>query len=185
LDGKPGVIEYSEIDRNSAVAVDPKTKKLVYGDSHICMNMYSVPFLRKIAATRLKSMPYHIAKKKIPCADDSGKTVPPKDINGWKMEQFIFDIFDLAEHMVAFEINRDEEFSPLKNGPGAKADCPETCRKMLSDLHKKWIRNAGGNIAESTDPNALCEVAPALSYNGEGLESLVKGKTFNLPLHLH
>jgi UDP-N-acetylglucosamine pyrophosphorylase len=47
---------------------------------------------------------YHIAKKKIPYADDNGKRTDAKEVNGWKMEQFIFDIFDSAERMVVFEV---------------------------------------------------------------------------------
>jgi UDP-N-acetylglucosamine pyrophosphorylase len=44
------------------------------------------------------------------------------------------------------QISREEEFSPLKNGPSATQDCPQTCRQMLSDLHKKWILSAEGSF---------------------------------------
>jgi len=84
--------------------------------------------------------------------------------------------------MAALEVERAEEFSPLKNAPGTGKDCPETCRAHLSTLHKSYIINAGATF--TNDHDGLCEISPLLSYDGEGLEPLVKGKKFDLPLHL-
>jgi UDP-N-acetylglucosamine/UDP-N-acetylgalactosamine diphosphorylase len=56
VDGKPGVMEYSELDEKHRNLKD-ENGKLVYGASHICMNLYSVAFLKKVAATRLKTLP--------------------------------------------------------------------------------------------------------------------------------
>lgn len=49
--------------------------------------------------------------------------------------------------MVVLEVPREEEFSALKNPPGSKSDCPDTARVDLSNLHKSWIKNAGGSFA--------------------------------------
>jgi UDP-N-acetylglucosamine/UDP-N-acetylgalactosamine diphosphorylase len=82
---------------------------------------------------------FHIAKKKIPYADESGKKTDATKENGWKMEMFIFDVFQCSKKMVALECNREEEFSPLKNGPGAPKDSPETCLADVCRLYAKCI----------------------------------------------
>jgi UDP-N-acetylglucosamine/UDP-N-acetylgalactosamine diphosphorylase len=57
MDGKPGVIEYSEIPTETAHRIDPKTGKLEYNAAHICINMFSVAFLKRFCASHLKSLP--------------------------------------------------------------------------------------------------------------------------------
>jgi UDP-N-acetylglucosamine/UDP-N-acetylgalactosamine diphosphorylase len=90
--------------------------------------------------------------------------------------------------LVAFEIVREEEFSPLKNASGVGKDCPETCRRDLYRLHKRFITQAGGVILDgargdgspSTELADEVEISPLVSYAGEGLEG-VKDKTFAVP----
>jgi len=184
-DGKPGIVEYSEIDKELTVLTNPVTGNLVYNAAHVCMNIFSLDFLKKVIYSELlKSIPFHVAKKKIPAVNEHGETANPDDINGWKLELFFFDIFEFSERFVAFEVERKVEFSPLKNGPGSSADSPDTCRRDLSELHKNFIRKSGGIVDESTDPKALCEISPLISVSGEGLEPVVKGKQFKLPLQL-
>jgi len=83
--------------------------------------------------------------------------------------------------MLVFEVDRSEEFSPLKNKDG-EIDSPVSCRNLLSNLHRKWILQAGGSFTSGSD--GLCEVSPLVSYAGEGLEDRVKGKNLQLPLNL-
>jgi len=179
IDGKSDVIEYSEIKPELARSLDEKTGNLKFNAAHICMNIFSLKFLQEIAQSHLQNMPYHIAKKKIPCVNAEGKTEAPKENNGWKLESFIFDIFPFAKNMAAFEVARDEEFSPLKNAPGSKTDSPETCSIHLSNLHKKYIQNAGG-IVISKGEQDLLELSPFLTHAGEFLEK-AKGKEFHTP----
>lgn len=43
-------------------------------------------------------LPYHIAKKKIPSLSKDGKrVVKPMEINGIKLEKFVFDVFTCAK----------------------------------------------------------------------------------------
>jgi UDP-N-acetylglucosamine/UDP-N-acetylgalactosamine diphosphorylase len=42
------------------------------------------------------------------------------------------------------KVLREAEFSPLKNAPGSPSDCPETCKKHLTNLHRKFVEAAGG-----------------------------------------
>jgi UDP-N-acetylglucosamine pyrophosphorylase len=41
---------------------------------------------------------YHLAFKKIHCADEEGNPVIATANNGYKLEQFIFDVFEVRRH---------------------------------------------------------------------------------------
>jgi UDP-N-acetylglucosamine/UDP-N-acetylgalactosamine diphosphorylase len=56
MDGKPGVIEYSEIDPALRSSVDPNTKELVYNYAHICINNFSRSFLQRIADKHIEEL---------------------------------------------------------------------------------------------------------------------------------
>ena len=96
------------------------------------------------------------------------------------MEKFVFDVFQFSEKFTVLEVARNEEFSPLKNPPGATKCSPETCLDDLSNQHQRWIIRSGGTFKNE----GLCEISPLVSCNGENLEDLVKDKFFSLPLHL-
>lgn len=186
IDGKAGVVEYSEVDPEVRAMRDANGE-LVYNYSHICINNFTRQFLQEIADTHLDKLRFHIARKKIPHADEKGVRTEPTKENGWKMEMFIFDTFQFAKKMVALEVNREEEFSPLKNGPGAPKDSPETCLADVCRLYAKYIIQAGGSVI--TDNKAskappVVEISPLVSYAGEDLESLVKNVTFTPPVEI-
>lgn len=65
----------------------------------------------------------------------------------------------------------------------SETDSAVSAREDLSRLHQKYIVAAGGKI-EQGPAGSLCEISALLSYGGEGLEPLVQGKTFTLPLYL-
>lgn len=200
-DGKPSVIEYSEIDPKRAHAIDPITGKLLFNAAHIVLNNFTTEFIERIvqsggetattaedpssafrSSNLLEQLPYHIAKKKIPCIDEKGAAT---ETWGWKFELFVFDVFEYADSISAIEVLRSDEFSPLKNSVAASAsDNPQTCRNHLSQLHQRWVTAAGGAFAPTTAEDALFEIDPKVSYFGEGLEQVVRNKVFTLPHYL-
>ena len=67
--GKPGVIEYSEISDEMAEARD-ENGELLYGESHILCNLFRIDAVERMAKTPL---PYHSAFKKAKYIDKDGK----------------------------------------------------------------------------------------------------------------
>ena len=193
-DGKPAVVEYSEISKELAEAKDPSSGRLLFGAAHICVNYFSLPFLRYFCEEKLtETLPLHVARKKIPQTLPSGERVTPTSNNGVKLELFIFDTFPHARRMASLQVARGEEFAPVKNPPGAKEDSPDSARRLIYQLSRKRLEAAGGKLKghkkSSSNGNgngeaAVVEVSPLLSYAGEGLEGRVKGKTFEPPLEL-
>lgn len=183
--GKLCVVEYSELPPHLATKEDDTTKKLMFNAGNIAIHFYTTEFLQELATTMKNFREYHVAEKQIKCADESGNTHQPKQNNGIKLEMFIFDAFQFADRVVLLEVCRNEEFAPIKNAPGSAKDSPDTARALLSQLHRRYIENAGGKIEDNSDDKLnLCEISPLISYHGEGLEEIVKGKTFSLPLNL-
>jgi len=177
--GRPAVAEYTEISAEARSLRDPKTNGLVYSAAHICVNAFSVAFLRKHA---LSPLPFHVAHKVVPCASgESGATTRPAQPNGFKAEMFIFDIFQYAERMCALLVPREACFAPLKNPSGSASDNPETCRAAVYALHTRWLRDAGAEV-DSTN-STTCEVSPLVSFDGEGLEWL-RGARIVLPTYI-
>ena len=126
--GKPGVVEYTEITDDLAEAVD-ENGELLFGESHINCNLFSVKAISEISN---KKLPYHSAHKKAKYIDENGNLITPEKPNAYKFESFIFDAFDMLEDMAILRVKREEEFAPVKNAEGN--DSPETARKLYKDF---------------------------------------------------
>jgi len=129
-DGKPSVIEYSEISDELAELEDEKGE-LVYSESHILCNMFNIKRLEMISKNKL---PYHVAKKKANYMNEKGELITAKEPNAYKFESFIFDAFTSLDSMVIMRVKREEEFAPVKNAEGV--DSPETATKLYREFYK-------------------------------------------------
>ncbi|MCD6025000.1 MAG: UDP-N-acetylglucosamine pyrophosphorylase [Fibrobacteria bacterium] len=158
-DGKPSVIEYSEMTPEMCAARDESG--LLYGSANIAVHLFHVDFLEANAAA---SLPYHAAHKKIPHVDASGTSVTPAAPNAYKFELFMFDLFPRAPGMAVLDVARAEEFAPVKNKEGN--DSPATARAMITELHRGWALAAGVHGADMAE---AVEVSPLTSYAGEDL----------------
>lgn len=169
-DGKPCVVEYSDISQEMSERRDGDGR-LIFGAGNICNHFYTLEFLSDVVVPNLGNM-FHVARKKIPHWNEGeGKTIKPTSNNGFKLESFIFDVFSLSTSMTVLDVRREDEFAPVKNPPGSDSDSPDTARALFSGVAKKWATDAGAKLEGDLESDA-CEVAPETSYNGEGLEHL-------------
>lgn len=178
VDGKYQVVEYSEISTKAAEQRN-SDGRLTFNAGNICNHFFSTEFLKKIGNTFEQRLKLHVAKKKIPFVDNAGQRCIPEKPNGIKIEKFVFDVFEFAEKFVVLAVERQDEFSPLKNAESAGKECATTARNDIYRYHKKLIEAAGGCVNGD-----ICEISPLLSYDGEGLEQLVGDKTFDAPVYL-
>ncbi|CAH1736436.1 unnamed protein product [Aphis gossypii] len=181
VDGKFQVVEYSEITENTAEKRNPDGR-LTFSAGNICNHFFTTEFLNNVAYKYNSKLKLHIAKKKIPYVKDDGTVCKPDEPNGIKMEKFIFDVFEFCNRLAVWEVEREEEFSALKNAdvPNGK-DNPRTARLDVFSLHRKFVEKSGGKFKTE---NIECEISPLLSYSGEDLKHLVDGKIFDSVLEL-
>lgn len=127
--GKPYVIEYTELPQDMAEMTD-ENDNLVFGESHIMCNLFSIDAIEEIAK---RNLPYHIALKKIKYYENS-KIIEPIEPNAYKFEQFIFDSFPLFENITLLRGKREEDFAPVKNKEGV--DSPKTAIELYNNYWK-------------------------------------------------
>ena len=130
--GKPNVIEYTEITDEMAESTD-ENGELLYGESHILCNLFSVDAVERMGA---KPLPYHIAYKKASYIDKNGNLVVPDSPNAYKFEAFLFDAFGEVDEMAVLRVKREEEFAPVKNADSVGVDCPKTARELYENFYK-------------------------------------------------
>jgi UDP-N-acetylglucosamine/UDP-N-acetylgalactosamine diphosphorylase len=169
--GKPCVVEYSELSKEMTEMVGEDSAQLAYGAANICNHYYSLDFLQKKVIPNLGNM-FHIARKKIGTWDDEKKdtVTPTTSNNGMKLESFIFDVFPLSSSMAIYQVERMHEFAPVKNAPGSASDSPDTARAMISAVAKIWLEEAGASLTGDLQ-SEKCEISPLVSYGGENLDS--------------
>ncbi len=128
--GKVKVIEYTELPKDIAKITD-ENGELVFGESHIMCNLFSINALERAAT---KDLEYHVAFKRANYIDDKGDYIEPLTPNAYKFEQFIFDSFCLFDEISILRGKREEDFAPVKNKEGV--DSPETAKKLYENYWK-------------------------------------------------
>jgi len=140
VDGRLGVVEYTELDEASRHARD-ENGELVFWAGNLAIHTFEVDFVRRIAADADRWLPFHASEKKIPTVDDAGQPVSPTEPNGRKLERFVFDALPAARAVALVETDRARDFSPVKNATGT--DSPETARRDLTAQVRGWLEEAG------------------------------------------
>ncbi len=153
--GRFDMIEYTEMT-DEMCNRRTKSGDLYFKYGSPAIHVFDRAFLEKEAA---KDMPLHLAHKKIPFVDASGRTVKPQEPNGWKFEKFIFDCLKDADRVTNLAFDREEEFFPVKNAEGA--DSPATCREGLQAKWRRMLERAGVRA----DPSVPVEIDPVYALD--------------------
>ncbi|AMV38291.1 UTP--glucose-1-phosphate uridylyltransferase [Planctomyces sp. SH-PL62] len=182
VDGRPQVIEYSDLPRSLAEKRGEEGQ-LAYWAGSIAIHAFERSFIeRLVGGLRL---PFHRAVKKVPYVLPTGETVQPAEPNAVKFEQFIFDALPAAERFVIVETDRAVEFEPLKNAVGP--DSPATVHQRMSDLFGGWLEQAGVVVPRRPDgsvPFAI-EISPLFALAAHDLRAKVEpGLVVERPLYL-
>lgn len=131
MNGKPKVIEYTELPEKMAEEVD-RNGELLYGESHIMCNLFTLESIEKISKEPLI---YHSAFKKNSYIDENGREIIPEEPNSYKFEAFIFDSFELFDDIAILRGKREDDFAPVKNKEGV--DSPKTAKELYEKYWKK------------------------------------------------
>jgi len=178
VNGRPGVVEYTEIDgeHRDARGADGE---LLFGAGNMAIHTFATAFVRRIASEAERWLPYHASHKKIPTVDAAGRPVEPEAPNGLKLERFVFDALPAARSVVVVEADRDE-YSPVKNASAPES--PATSRRALSARYRNWIEAAG---LEAPAAGTDIEIDEAQIGGPEDLRALGIARLADAPELIH
>ena len=160
VDGKVTVIEYSDLPDELAEK-RRADGSLVFELGSIAIHIISTRFVEELNMEG-HSLPLHRAVKKIPHIDRTGTRVEPTEPNGIKLESFIFDAIPVAERSIILEIERAEQFAPVKNATGE--DSAESTRRMMVERAANWLEFAGVSVPRKPDGSVDCTIEMAPSF---------------------
>ena len=166
LDGKPGVIEYSDLAPGSECLTEREGMRFWAGS--IAIHILSLSFMERLNRQGF-SLPYHRAVKVV---EAPGQDEKAKRVTVWKFETFVFDGLSLAARTCCVETLREEEFAPVKNREGE--DSAEIAAKAISNRFRQWLVKTGRAVVA---PDMPVEISPYYALDKEELATKLKGKT--------
>jgi UDP-N-acetylglucosamine/UDP-N-acetylgalactosamine diphosphorylase len=176
VDGRTQIIEYSDFPPEIAAQTEAD-EQLRFWAGNTAMHVFDRTFLER-AAGDAQALPFHVARKAVAHWTAAGEVTPAAP-NAIKFERFIFDVLPWAEKALIVEGARAAEFNPVKNRDGN--DSPATATTALMALHRQWIRDAGGTIAEDVP----VEISPLVALVADDLGQRFGGRTIREPLLLN
>lgn len=158
--GRLGCIEYSDLPEPLREARDD-AGKLRFGAGNIAMHLLRLDFVENLTRGGLQ-LPWHLARKQMRVWEN-GELVQR---DGVKFEAFVFDALGESQRSITLEVDRREEFSPVKNASGE--DSPHSARADLCRLHASWVVRAGLELPQP-DSSGLhpVEIDPLIAEDAE------------------
>ena len=126
-DGRPSIVEYYEMTDEMRSRREPDGT-LSYNYGVILNYLFRVDKLDETLHVRL---PLHRAFKKLRFMNEAGEIVFPDEPNAYKFETLALDMVKLQDNCLAYEVERNREFAPIKNKSGV--DSVDTARALLRE----------------------------------------------------
>ena len=177
----PAVIEYIDVPEEIA-AQKTDSGELRYLFGSIAIHIIDVAFVDRMIE-RGNKLPWHVAEKTYDIYEGGGKVSSPE--NGCrKFERFVFDSLRFADECAFVEVDREDEFGPVKNAEGE--DSPATARRLLQQQWLNWLEEAGFEFDRPRDlSEGVIEISPLYATGPEDLrERLEPVWTPSFPLAL-
>ena len=174
-DGRPAIIEYSDLPDEVAKRTDEKGDLLLWTGS-IAIHVFRRAFLERITGADV-GLPFHFAKKKVPFVNEKGELVEPSTPNAIKFETFIFDCLPLAEKVAVVETSRVEEYEPVKNAEGDHS--PDIVRAAIGRKVSRWLEQAGIKVPtdDKGEPTVALEISPLMGLSPDDFIRRVKDRS--------
>lgn len=163
IDGRLQMIEYSDFPDDVADKRDA-TGELMFWAGSIAVHVFRVEFLER-ALTLKDALPFHVARKRVPHVDRTGKLIDPQEPNALKFERFIFDLLPHARRPLVVEYAEQDVFAPLKNAPGAERDTADYVQRFMVAQHRSWLEAAGTRVASGVP----VEISPLWALDAQGV----------------
>lgn len=181
--GKTRVVEYTDFSESLARERNADGSRR-FNAANLAVHVLSAAFVDRVIA-RSFQMPIRRAKKVVPYVDEGGVLRTPPSPNAVKLETFVFDVLPLAERALVLEVERCEEFSPVKNATGT--DSLDSSRRDQIARAARWLEDAGVVIPRDStgQPLVTAELAPGFALEASDLrdrdlsEVLAKGAPGN------
>lgn len=164
LNGKDAVLEYSDFGGKHMEALD-ENGDILYWAGNTAIHIMNLSFVKRLNEYGF-ALPYHCANKTVETLAPDGSC---KKLDVWKFETFVFDAIPFAARTCCMEIDRLEEFSPVKNKSGS--DSPLTAQESMVALHRNWLQDAGITIPSGL----LVEISPLYALDKEEVISKLRG----------
>jgi len=171
-DGKLSMIEYSELPATLAHARNADGHR-TFDAANLAVHLIDVSMVERIISASFE-LPFRRAEKIVPFVDADGHTITPNEPNAIKLEAFVFDALPLAHHPILLEVERREEFSPVKNATGA--DSLETSQRDQTTRACRWLEAAGVSVPRKIDgtPDVTICLTPSFALDAEDVHARVQ-----------
>jgi len=170
-EGRVVVVEYSDFPSDLAHSKNSDGSRM-FNVGNLAIHLLEVGFVDRIIARNFE-LPYRRAEKTVTWMDENGFQRTPPVPNAVKLEMFVFDALPLAANPLLLEIDRAEEFSPVKNAKGV--DSVESAIRDQIRRAARWLDGAGVRVPRKPDgePDVVIEVAPSYARNADDVRRRV------------
>lgn len=167
VDNNITVIEYSDLPDELALKRNPDDR-LLFELGNCAIHVITCSFVERLNQ-RGFSLPWHRAIKKVACINDTGRLVEPTEPNAIKFEAFVFDAIPLAEKSIILEIDRADQFAPVKNATGP--DTLYTSQGLQMERAARWMQEVGIEVPRKPDGSldVMIEISPLFALDAHEL----------------